>query len=33
MNGGATTLVECYWSDEMGDLDMFSVEDPSIYGF
>lgn len=33
MNGGATTLVECYWSDEMGDLDMFSVEDPSLYGF
>ena len=33
MNGGATTLVECYWSAEIGDFVMISVEDPSLYGF
>ena len=33
MNGGATTLVECYWAAEIGDFVMISVEDPSLYGF
>ena len=33
MNAGATTLVECYWSQEIGDYVMQSVEDPSVYGF